>query len=478
MASTKTDLLLTPSPPQPDSAQLATHAALTRFDVQAHRDTTTLRKAILQNLQIYGCSEGVSSRAADTSGTVSPGLARILTPLLRPSVASESSVTPQSSPTTKTTPVSPLTRRSDLPRVNLLSSLFPESGSGGSSESKEASEESEAHAEAETTVSATVQKQQHLDAKRRYTSTQVIRDVSFVQATFPLSTAATALKFHSGSESLPLDHIHQLPLPDIISLHVSIVSSATAAIVMRAIVMAGNPPPHVRKIFATIRSLDMFLSRRIALADAPSDMQLADIIATNSRLGYFTLQALLDTHSYNRDPSAELAAATSAFTIRVTGNRLTFTGLESLQLLLAESHSHASLDLRLTFNKVVQQIVHVSSFSFVHPGYNWPEWGWASSIVSSHMGHGLQSITYAQLVDLLDMLQSFDSVFCSIQSAYADHSNVHTAALTTHAPPMPLEAQMAALTALVTKLAAAPAAAPTRPPRYGRGGSGKMVSLI
>jgi hypothetical protein len=137
---------------------------------------------------------------------------------------------------------------------------------------------------------------------------------------------------------------------------------------MRAAVMAGNPPPHVRKIFATIRSLDMHLSRRVALADAPLDMKLADIIATNSRLGYFTLQALLDTHSYNKDPSAELAAATSVFTIRITGNRLSFNGLESLQMLLAESHTHASLDLRLTYNKVVQQIVHVSSFSVVHPG--------------------------------------------------------------------------------------------------------------
>jgi hypothetical protein len=121
---------------------------------------------------------------------------------------------------------------------------------------------------------------------------------------------------------------------------------------------------------------------------------------------------LLDTHSYNRDPSAELAAATSAFTIRVAGNRLTFTGLEPLQLLLAESHTHASLDLRLTYNKVVQQIVQVSSFSFLHPGFNWSET--ASSIVSSHMAHGLQSITYDQLVNLLDLLQQFDSVFCSM----------------------------------------------------------------
>jgi hypothetical protein len=220
-------------------------------------------------------------------------------------------------------------------------------------------------------------------------------------------------------------------------------------------------------------------------------MQLADILATNSRLGYFTLQALLDTHSYNKDPSAELAAATSVFTIRITGNRLSFNGLESLQMLLAESHTHASLDLRLTYNKVVQQIVHVSSFSFVHPGYNWSES--ASSIISSHMEHGLQSITYAQLVDLLDSLQHFDSVFCSIESAYADHSNIHAAALTTIAPPTPLEAQVAALTALVSKptpleaqvaaltalvaklavAPAAPTAAPARPPRYGRGGYGK-----
>ena len=89
MASTsKTELLLTPSPPQPDSAQLATHAALTRFDVQAHRDKASLRKAIIQNLQIYGCSEGVSSRAADTSGAVPPGLARALSQLLRPGAAS------------------------------------------------------------------------------------------------------------------------------------------------------------------------------------------------------------------------------------------------------------------------------------------------------------------------------------------------------------------------------------------------------
>ena len=142
----------------------------------------------------------------------------------------------------------------------------------------------------------------------------------------------------------------------------------------------------------TIRSLDLNISRRIALEPKPpSDMQIADILSSNTRAGYHALQLLLQTHSYNRDPTAELASATAAFSIRIAGARLTFSGLSPLQLLLAESHSHASLDLRSTFNKIVQQIVSVGGFSFTYLDYNWQ--ATSSSIVSSHMSYGQKTIS-------------------------------------------------------------------------------------
>jgi len=223
----------------------------------------------------------------------------------------------------------------------------------------------------------------------------------------------------------------------------------------------------------TIRSLDLNISRRIALEPKPpADMQIADVLASNARAGYHALQLLLLTHSFNRDPTAELAAATAAFTIRITGARLTFTGLAPMQLLLAESHAHASLDLRSTFNKIVQQIVSVGGFSFTYLDYNWQ--ATSSSIISSHMLHGQKPISYDQLVILLDLLQSFDSLFSSISCAYADHSNVHTAAYTpepAHAAPAhavptysphpdfaALSSQNAALSSQMAKLAATVAA--------------------
>ena len=46
------------------------------------------------------------------------------------------------------------------------------------------------------------------------------------------------------------------------------------------------------------------------------------------------------------------------------------------------------------------------------------------------MLYGQKPISYDQLVDLLDLLQSFDSIFSSINCAYADHSSVHTTAFT------------------------------------------------
>ena len=96
-----------------------------------------------------------------------------------------------------------------MPRVNLLFSLLPESDHGAS-EVKVVSEEGEEPITAEVTDTAAIAKQQYLDAKCRNISTQVIRDVSFVQATFPLSIAAMAQTFHPGSESPPLDHIRCL----------------------------------------------------------------------------------------------------------------------------------------------------------------------------------------------------------------------------------------------------------------------------
>ena len=156
----------------------------------------------------------------------------------------------------------------------------------------------------------------------RNISNQILGHISSLQALLPLSTKEAATKFNSGPAASLLPLLLELPLSDLVGLQDSLVSSQKALLVLRALVLAGNPPAHVRSIFMTIRSLDLNISRRIALEpEPPADMQIADILASNTRAGYHALQLLLLTHSFNRDPTAELAATTAVFTIRITGAR-------------------------------------------------------------------------------------------------------------------------------------------------------------
>ena len=167
------------------------------------------------------------------------------------------------------------------------------------------------------------------------------------------------------------------------------------------------------------------MSRTIANSPITPGIQVADALTSNAFLAHVALSLLLDNHSYNRDPNAELAAASDAFSIRIDGSRLHFSGLKRVQLLLTRSRAHASLDLRTAYNKIVRQIQLTSNFSFIYDAFDWPRT--ASSVISEHIRHGQQPITFTQLFDLLDLLRSYEALFSSIASAYADRSAIHTA---------------------------------------------------
>jgi hypothetical protein len=57
-----------------------------------------------------------------------------------------------------------------------------------------------------------------------------------------------------------------LPFSDLVGLQASLISSQAALLVLRALVLAGKPPAHVRSIYMTIRSLDLNISRPRAQA--------------------------------------------------------------------------------------------------------------------------------------------------------------------------------------------------------------------
>jgi hypothetical protein len=254
-----------------------------------------------------------------------------------------------------------------------------------------------------------------------------------MQAWFPDSTAAVADKYNSGSPTPTPSLIAHLPLSDQVGVRGSLVSFLTAVFVLRILVLAGDPPPHVRDIFESIPSLDLYMSRTIANSPITPGIQVADALTSNAFLAHVALSLLLDNHSYNRDPNAELAAASDAFSIRIDGSRLHFSGLKRVQLLLTRSRAHTSLDLRPAYNKIVRQIQLTSNFSFIYDAFDWPRT--ASSVISEHIRHGQQPITFTQLFDLLDLLRSYEALFSSIASAYADHSAIHTAAFIPTPPP-------------------------------------------
>jgi hypothetical protein len=142
--------------------------------------------------------------------------------------------------------------------------------------------------------------QQYADAKCRTLANQILGQISSLQALIPLSTKAAAAQYNSGPAASLLPLILHLPLADLVGLQASLISSQSALLVLRALIIAGNPPPHVRSIFATIRSLDLNVSRRIALEPTPpADMKIADILSSNTRAGYHAFQLLILNHSFN-----------------------------------------------------------------------------------------------------------------------------------------------------------------------------------
>ncbi len=430
MASSKfSDILLTPMPPLPDSAIFDAHANLNRLEVLAHVHKASVRAAVVQNLQIFGCADGLSCSPAPTSGVVPPSLAKALSPSTA-SLAADSS-----SPAIRTAlmPTSPLTPRKASVPVNLLSTFCADATTAEFKDaSEEASEEAAEPTHAVPSPDLPLTQQYH-DAKCRTLSNQIIRDICSMQAWFPDSTAAAADKYNSGSPTPTPSLIAHLPLSDQVGVHGSLVSSLTAVFVLRILILAGDPPPHVRDIFESIPSLDLYMSRTIANSPITPGIQVADALTSNAFLAHVALSLLLDNHSYNRDPNAELAAASDAFSIRIDGSRLHFSGLKRVQLLLTRSRAHTSLDLRPAYNKIVRQIQLTSNFSFIYDAFDWPRT--ASSVISEHIRHGQQPITFTQLFDLLDLLRSYEALFSSIASVYADHSAIHTAAFIPTPPP-------------------------------------------